>query len=245
MLHANDPLPLYKQLYHQLHQAIENGEFEAGRRLPSERDLAANNGISRVTTRKAIDMLRQEGYVRAYQGKGCFVAHCGPKSYDVVPLEGFTAATIRRGMTPTSRLLSRGVVPASSDIADHLRIGEKDKTVRIRRLRLSNNRPIALDTAYLPYPLCEYLLDIDLERQSLYRTLETQLHIRLAYANQTVQTTLGRDNDLSLLGLRAPAAVFQLQRETYDSQGQVIEFVDAVYRGDTNATKFHPYRTEM
>ncbi|MCJ7552072.1 MAG: UTRA domain-containing protein, partial [Anaerolineae bacterium] len=91
---------------------------------------------------------------------------------------------------------------------------------------------VALDTAYLPYPLCEPLLDIDLEKQSLYRALEMQLHIRQVYAKQTIRPTLGKENDLSLLGLRAPAAVLQLQRQTYDSQGRVIEFLDTVYRRD-------------
>lgn len=163
-------------------------------------------------------------------------------TYDGVALEGFSAATIRRGMTPTSRVLSCSIVSANSEVASQLHIERYKKTVRIRRLRLSNDTPVALDTAYLPYPLCEPLLDIDLEKQSLYHLLEMQLHIQLAHANQTIRATLGKDNDLPLLGLRAPAAVLQLQRETYDSQGQVIEFVDAIYHGDKYDLRLFPYR---
>ena len=173
---------------------------------------------------------------------GCFVARSTSRIIDGTAIEGFSAATIRRGMTPTSRVLSCSVVPASNEVASRLRIEKRGKTVRIRRLRLSNGTPVALDTAYLPYPLCERLLDIDLERQSLYRALETQLHIQLAYANQTIQAALGKDHDLPLLGLRAPAAVLQLQRETYDSRGQVIEFLDAVYRGDKGDLRLFPHR---
>jgi len=244
MLQANSPVPLYKQLYHQLRQAIEEGEFEVGRKLRSERQLAADYGISRLTARRAFDILRQEGYVRAYQGKGCFVAHSASHIYDGAAIEGFNTATIRRGMTPTSRVLSCGIVPANSEVAGRLHIRKCEKTVRIRRLRLCNDIPIALDTAYLPYPLCEPLLEINLETQSLYRSLEMKLHIRLAYAKQTIRTTLGKDNDLSLLGLRAPAVVLQLQRETYSSQGQVIEFVDAVYRRDQYDLYLFPHRAE-
>lgn len=127
-------------------------------------------------------------------------------------------------------------------MVSHLHIEKCEKTVRIRRLRLCNDIPVALDTAYPPYPLCEPLLDIDLEKQSLYRSLEMQLHIRPAYAKQTIRATLGKDNDLSLLGLRAPAAVLRLQRQTYDSQGQVIEFLDAVYRRDMHDLHLFPYR---
>jgi GntR family transcriptional regulator len=244
MLQANSPVPLYRQLYHHLRQAIEDGEFEVGQKLPSERNLAADHGISRLTARRSFDILKQEGYVRAYQGKGCFVAHSASRTYDGTAVEGFNAATIRRGMTPTSRVLSCSVVPANGEVASHLHIEKSEKTVRIRRLRLSNDIPVALDTAYLPYPLCEPLLGIDLEKQSLYRSLEMKLHIRLAYANQTIRPTLGKDNDLSLLGLRAPAVVLQLQRETYSSQGQVIEFVDAVYRRDEYDLYLFPHRAE-
>ena len=66
-------------------------------------------------------------------------------------------------------------MPANSEVASHLRIEKCEETVRIRRLRLSSDTPAALDTAYLPCPLCEPLLDIDLERQSLYPSLKMQL----------------------------------------------------------------------
>jgi len=114
MLQANSPVPLYRQLYYQLRRAIEEGEFEVGRKLRSERQLAADYGISRLTARRAFDILRQEGYVRAYQGKGCFVAHSASHIHDSAAVEGFNAATIRRGMTPTSRVLSCSVVPANT-----------------------------------------------------------------------------------------------------------------------------------
>ncbi|MGC9522615.1 MAG: GntR family transcriptional regulator [Anaerolineae bacterium] len=74
MLYANSPIPLYRQLYYQLREAIEDGELEVGNRLPSERQLAAEYGISRLTARKAVTLLRKEGYVRAHQGRGSFVA---------------------------------------------------------------------------------------------------------------------------------------------------------------------------
>lgn len=249
MLQANSPIPLYKQLYHQLRQAIQEGEYEVGKRLPSERRLAAYHGISRLTARRALELLAQEGYVRAYQGKGCFVAHSASQTlgriYDGSTLEEFTAGTIQHGITSTRRILSRSIVQASHNVADHLHIPPQTKTVRIRRLRLSNDVPIALDTAYLPYPLCQPLMDIDLEKQSLYRSLEMDLHIQLAYANQTIRATLGKDGDLPLLGLKAPAAVLQLERETYDNHGQVIEFLDAVYRGDRYDLHRPPYRAEI
>jgi GntR family transcriptional regulator len=73
MLHANSKVPLYLQLYHELRNAIEDGAYEVGRKLPSERQLAANYGISRLTARRAVKMLINEGYIQAVQGRGSFV----------------------------------------------------------------------------------------------------------------------------------------------------------------------------
>ena len=73
MLRANSPIPLYVQLYNQLRNAIDEGSFQTGKQIPSERRLAAEYGISRLTARKALSRLREEGYVSAHQGKGSFV----------------------------------------------------------------------------------------------------------------------------------------------------------------------------
>ena len=67
MLRANSSVPLYKQLYHQLRDAIEHGDYQAGEKLPSERETAAYYGISRPTVRKAFDLLRRDGYLHAHR----------------------------------------------------------------------------------------------------------------------------------------------------------------------------------
>jgi len=74
MLNTRKLEPLYQQLYIQLKQNIESGALSPGDRLPSERKLAANYGISRLTARKAMLLLVQEGYVNSYHGRGAFVA---------------------------------------------------------------------------------------------------------------------------------------------------------------------------
>ncbi len=232
MLYANSPVPLYRQLYYQLREAIEEGELEVGNQLPSERQLAAECGISRLTARRAVTMLRQEGYVRAYQGRGSFVAHSASRVCDHTTLRGFTEVMLRQGMTPSSKLMSSGVVPVSSEVARHLEVSEYDKVIRVRRLRLANDLPMALHTAYLRYPLCEPILEADLEKRSLYRVLQEDLGIRLAFANQTVQRVLGKTRELSVLNLKGPAAVMQLKRKTYDATGQVIEYLEAIHRTD-------------
>ena len=73
MLYADKPIPLYKQLYHQLRRQIEEGNYRVGEKLPSVRRLAADCGINRLTARKALELLEHEGYVRVQHGRGTFV----------------------------------------------------------------------------------------------------------------------------------------------------------------------------
>jgi DNA-binding GntR family transcriptional regulator len=73
MLQANSPVPLYEQLYEKLRADVEEGRLAVGRQLPSERQLAADYGISRMTIRRALDRLEQEGLVRVFHGRGSFV----------------------------------------------------------------------------------------------------------------------------------------------------------------------------
>lgn len=240
MLRADSPIPLYKQLYRQLRTEIEQGGYEVGTRLPSERQLAANHGISRLTARRAVDILRDEGYVESFQGKGCYIARARQHTHNGIPLQGLSELMLERGMAPTSQLLSRSVMSAGSEIAQRLGLQTSEKIIRIRRLRIANDLPVAIHTAYLPYALCSPLLEIDLEKHSLYRALEEISGIRLARANQTLQTVLGSDADLPLLGIRPPAAVLQLERDTYDIHDRPVEYLNALYRGDANHLDLDP-----
>ncbi len=232
MLRANSPIPLYLQLYDQLRTSIERGELIVGRQILSERQLAANYGISRLTARRALTRLREEGFICAYQGKGSFVATGTGRTFEDIALQGFTEMMVRHGFVPSSRTISRGIVPVTGQTAHYMQLREHETVVRIRRLRLANNTPIAIHTSYLPYPLCRPLLEIDLEKHSLYRVLQERLNIRLAHADQTARPVLGSDLDLALLDLEPPAAVTQIDRQTYDSQGHVVEYLKAICRED-------------
>ncbi len=237
MLYANSPIPLYKQLYRQFRQAIDEGELPVGEKLPSERKVAADYGISRITARKAYDILRQEGYVRAFQGKGAFVAQSLTHAYNHTPVRGFSEVILTMGMTPSSKVLSCDVVPVNSEIAHHLNVGNLDQAIKIRRLRLANGVPMALESTYLSYPLCAPILKVNLEKSSLYRTLREVAGIRLDHADQSLQCILTSDRDIQLLSLVPPSAVVKLKRRTYDVGGHIVEYVESIYQGEVESLK--------
>jgi GntR family transcriptional regulator len=232
MLYANSPEPLYKQLYHKLRDAIEDGAYEVGHQLPSERRLAAEHGISRLTARKAINLLRQEGYVTAYQGRGSFVAKSQPDEIQPVLLKSFTEVMHEQGKVPSTKVLDFRVVTTDEEIASKLKLKPGDKAIMIRRLRFGDGQPVAVDTTYLRYDLCVNILRMDLEDASLYDILENTLNLQLHHAKQTIEATLGSRKMIALLDLPVPAAVMQMKRQTFDDQGRVIEYSSVIYRGD-------------
>lgn len=241
MLFANSPVPLYKQLYDQLRQSIESGKFDVGNRLPSERQLAAEFGISRLTARRALGLLQQDGYIHAHQGKGSYVVRSQPRTQRHTKLQGFTEVILRRGMQPSRRVVSCDVIAVNGEVAHSLGVKDNDQAVKIRRLHLANGMPVALFTSYLPYPLCAPVLNRDLEQHSLYRMLEEELHIHLAYADHTSQKVLERSGDLHFLNLEPPATVIQLKRKTCDDSGRVVEYLEAL----CHSSRYRPRHPEL
>lgn len=240
MLYANDPLPLYRQLYDRLRQDIENRRLVIGAKLPSERQLAAEYGISRLTARKALSLLQQAGYISAHQGKGSFVIRDQVRGEPA--LLGFTETAIKHGLKPSSRVLKRTVLPASPAIAEQLDIPVNSKVILIKRLRLVDDRPVALDTSYLPYDLCQQILDFDLEQHSLYATLERRLHIHLQHAEQMTEAILGDETILRLLKLSSPAALMRIKRRSFSEEGRVVEYTGVVLSDQYLKTDLHRYR---
>lgn len=155
MLYADKPIPLYKQLYHQLHTQIENGDYQVGEKLPSVRELAANYGINRLTARRAIELLEQDGYVVVQHGRGVFVL---PINESIGPVARESLAVLigtTTGVTPVQRITGIDVVVADEALAKRLKIRPGDKVIRLEQVRFADDIPVSFDVSWLPADLCE------------------------------------------------------------------------------------------
>ncbi len=230
MLNKHSPVPLYLQLKKLLEAEIAHGGLPLHSRVPSERELSEQYGISRMTARQALAELIQEGRLYTSAGKGTFVAE--PKiSQSIQSLTSFSEEMRARGLSPTATLIGRELVAANTVVAERLRVDEEALVVRLERLRLANQEPMALETAYLHFPGMERLLAADLEG-SLYVWLRAHFNITPAEAFQEFEARLVQPRERALLHLHDGAAVLLLQRTTYDGDRQPFEYVQSVYRGD-------------
>lgn len=229
--------PLYIQIREILQRQIEAGALAVGERLPSERQLSEEYKVSRMTARQALLALVRDGVIFARVGKGTFVA--APKiDQQLRTLTGFSQDVKARGSRPSSRVLDARVIAATPEVAAALRITPQSEVIRLARLRLSDNLPLAVETAHLPFARFPGLLTHDFAAESLYAVLEHEYGLALTQAEQVLEAVVADVEEMALLELTSPAAVMRMQRLTVDSDGTPVEFVLSSYRGDRYKFRF-------
>ncbi|MDA8203110.1 MAG: GntR family transcriptional regulator [Chloroflexi bacterium] len=229
-LHRRGPIPLYAQVKQLLRLRITADEKLSDGPLPSERELARELGVSRMTIRQALRELSDEGAVFTAPGRGTFRASPKPPR-PLGVLTGFTQDMLQRGLTPSSRVLAMEQI-ADPHIAERLDLAPDVPLARIQRLRLADGEPMALEVTHLPFDLCPGLLSIDLEQRSLYEVLQSVFQLRLKGAEQSIESRGAEPGTAALLRVEPGAAVLYLERTTQMEDGRFVEFARSWYRGD-------------
>jgi GntR family transcriptional regulator len=223
--------PYYLQLAEALREEI--GRQKAPNevyQLPSEHELAALQGITRATVRRALDVLERDGWIYREKGIGSFAADRRVE-HELTQLVSTTEDMRERGWSLSTELLSLEQVPASPKVASALEVPEGTGCHKLRRLRLVDGEPISVQTPYLPEALCPDLGENDLS-SSLYRLLETRYGLRLWTGREVLRARCALPQEVELLGLEACTAVMAMERVTYAANGQAVEYLEAVWRGD-------------
>jgi GntR family transcriptional regulator len=224
------PVPLYFQIKTQLLEAIERGQLKPGDRVPSERELTERYGVSRMTVRQALVELESQGYLHRVQGSGTFVNT--PKlEQPLVALTSFTEEMYRRGLAPSSQLLSAQQVVPGRRAGQALAIPETEPVVRLERLRLASGQPMAVEVVHMPATLVPGLLDLDLS-SSLYTILKERYGFTLNRGMQSLEAVAARSSEAKVLGVKEGTPLLMLERVSRDQYGRQVEYTQSCYRGD-------------
>ena len=221
--------PLYLRLQEEIKGAIASGGLKPLAALPAEREIAQALSISRVTVRKALSGLVNEGLLEQRQGSGTFVSRRAPTvEQPLSRLTSFSEDMRQRGLATTSRWLDRGISVTSTREAIHLALSPQDKVSRLRRLRFADGVPMAIERATIPQ---RYLADPQTVETSLYAMLG-ELGFKPVRALQRLSAAnLGRE-EAGLLEVPAGSAALSIERVSYLANGQPVEFTRSFYRGD-------------
>lgn len=236
----NSSVPLYLQIKDYIRLKIESGEFRSNTRLPSERQLASQFDVSRLTVTKALKELEQEELVYTQVGKGTYVAPIDKIQQQLNVLSSFTEDMNNKRKEVSSRILQCGIAKLSDKtILSALNLGDSARIFVLERLRLADGQLIALEKTHIPYDLCPDIeKQYDFSTQSLYKVLRDDYSIQLTTANQLIEARLANSREAKLLEINMNDAVLRFIRTAFNHLNQPIEYVQSTYPGDRYTLQF-------
>lgn len=230
-MNINSSKPLYMQLKDMLLERIMSGEYKPEEKLPSERDLSEELNISRMTVREALKALVNEGYIYTQVGKGTYVTNLHYKQD--TSLTSFSEQMKKLGKKVSNKVIEFSLDQANMEVINKLELHQNSLVYKLKRLRLANNKVIAIETAYIPEDLCKKLDEFDFSHESLYAVLRNNYGLQLSLADQIIIASLANEDEYQIFDIDSPAAVLRMKRITKTKQKKVIEYVESVYRGDS------------
>ena len=166
-------VPLYQQIEEDIKAAIEGGKYKPNEKIPAEPELSAEYSVSRITVRRAVEELCNEGYLVKMQGRGTFVStpRIHRKMTGGNKMESFSKTCRESGMVPGARLLDRKIVPVRADEKAFFGCGEDDLLLYIKRVRTADGRPIFEENLFFPYQEFKSLMQIEWNDTSAFETI--------------------------------------------------------------------------
>jgi GntR family transcriptional regulator len=216
--------------YQSLLDLLEQPDFDPGSQLPAERSLAESLGVSRMTLRKAIDLLVEEGRLERRPHSGTYVSWPTIERPLTQPIShGISKITELNGAQPGSKLLYFERSIASAQTARMLQIDEHSPLLIIRRQRLADGQPFCLETSHIPADRVPGLVAADLlEGGSLYQLMADRYDISLDADEGTIRMMSITDEEANLLGLDTGSQGLIYRGVIYDTTGHPVEYLVSI-----------------
>jgi GntR family transcriptional regulator len=225
------PVPKHHQVYLDLRSSLDDGTWRPGDRLPTERDLAGDYGVSLITVRRALAELVHEGRIERTRGRGTFVLR--PRmERDIGSRASFADEMQQHGLDAETRLISARPESATVSVASALALETGSPTLYLERLRLAGGEPYLLEQVHLPAERFPGLLASDLEHASLYELLATRYATPVVRAREALEPVLLRTREAELLAQRRGDVALLIEGIAYAADDRPVEFGRTFVRGD-------------
>ena len=232
------PIPLYFQLKNILLEYITEHHQDKDAPIPTEVDISSHFNISRPTVRQAINSLVVEGYLYRIKGRGTFISKPKINQDFLQALESYNAEMRKKGLVPSTKLLSREVIACDDKVAEALKLEPGSRVIKLSRLRYANEDPIVFVVTYLQYDRFPDFVNRNLETESIYEILENDYKLIIDKAVRSLESILAGSFEAELLHMDKGSPIQYFESIAYISGEIPIEFSIAKYRGDRNKFTF-------
>lgn len=212
--------------------SIQKGQYPEGSKIPTEKELCAHHGVSRITVQNAVRALVNEGVLYRVQGRGTFVSKRKINFHFLTRRTSFEEQILAMNMTPSVAVLQLEVTVASAAVAEQLRIAQGEKVIHLLRLRYADKEPISYVDCYQPYDLCHFLLDEDFTQESLFAALNKMPQTRIARVTRIVEVIAATHTEMLLLGVPKGSPIHVFSSYTQNEEGRIIDYGVTHSRGD-------------
>ncbi|OGB22435.1 MAG: hypothetical protein A3I66_03965 [Burkholderiales bacterium RIFCSPLOWO2_02_FULL_57_36] len=226
------PVPYYAQVRDALRKRILDRSLVPHQKMPSESQMIEMFGVSRITIRRALHELENEGLIFGVHGKGTFVSK--PKAFqDLTHLQSFGEAMQPHGYETFSKVISLKELRPSDQVLEKLAVAKNEKVTEIKRVRYLNREPMSVETSYFPEAIGRRLIKEDLSSKDIFLILENDFGIVLGNAELVVGAHLADDLQARLLGVESGSPMLHIERLTSAKNGQAVNFEHLYHRGDS------------
>lgn len=226
MLVADSSISLYEQLKLLIKNDIINKVYKPGQKMPSEIELGSHYGVSRITVRRAIKELVNEGILISRQGKGTFVKYSKIRS-QILDLGGFTESSFVPG-DRTTRVLSKSFIEATDEISRYLNIPKESEILEVRRLLIEEDSPIVIDTAYFPSHIFPDIIYKISDNVSTFKLMREEYGIKMKKAYKEFNVATSNLEQSKLLECPPGEPLFSINKVIYDVEGRAVHLSNFV-----------------
>ncbi len=220
MLVAESSISLYEQLKLLIKNDIVNKVYKPGEKMPTEIELGERYGVSRITVRRAVKELENEGLLTCKQGKGTFVNHQKIRS-QILDLGGFIETALKPG-SRTTRVLSKAVVQATEKVAGFLNIKEGTEILQVKRLLLEDDSPMVIDIAYFPLDIFPDIIYKICDNISTFKMMREEYGVVMKKAYKEFSVEISNVEQSKLLDCPPGEPLFSINKIIYNAEGRAV-----------------------
>lgn len=223
----------YKDIADDIRSAIMSGKYNINEQLPLEKEMCSKYGVSRITIKKAVDELVNQGLVIKRRGSGTFVKGVDESSVQELSMakqfSGFSESN--KGKRVSSKVIKFEVINPTKEIAVKLQITTEDFVYHIIRARYSDDEPIVVEYTYMPINLIPGIKN-DILMNSIYSYIEKELNLKIKSAHRIIRAILPNEIEQEYLKIDKNFPVLEVEQVGFLDNGQPFEYSYSHHRSD-------------